>query len=95
MVKEGDEVILITTETNSDNTYEWYKDGFVLPGSTTDTLRIASVGNADEGSYYVSITNSQVFTPEFNHSKCSSSYHDKFKAYRYNYRSNGIHDSRR
>ena len=64
VVKEGDEVILISTETNSDNTYEWYKDGFVLPGSTTDTLRIASVGNADEGSYYVSITNSQVFTPE-------------------------------
>ena len=71
------------------------KTDFVLPGSTTDTLRIASVGNADEGSYYVSITNSQVFTPELTIASVPVAITIKFKAYRYNYRSNGIHDSRR
>lgn len=39
-------------------TYQWYKDGAVVTGATTDKLNIAGTGVARAGSYYVKILSS-------------------------------------
>jgi hypothetical protein len=36
--------------------YQWYKDADPIPGATSDVLAIADVGEDDEGSYWVRIT---------------------------------------
>jgi hypothetical protein len=38
-------------------TYQWYKDGYAIPGATSSTLSLVNVGSADAGSYVVKITN--------------------------------------
>ncbi|MEJ1972627.1 MAG: immunoglobulin domain-containing protein [Lacunisphaera sp.] len=38
-------------------TYQWYRDGVSLPGSTDSTLKIASLGGGSTGSYTVNVTN--------------------------------------
>jgi uncharacterized delta-60 repeat protein len=37
-------------------TYQWYKDGVLIPGETTDTLHFASLTTGDTGSYTVVVT---------------------------------------
>ena len=37
-------------------TYQWYKDGVLIPGATTDTLSFASLTTGDTGSYTVVVT---------------------------------------
>ncbi len=39
-------------------TYQWYKDGSVIPAGTYQTLQIASLSGSDEGLYYCAIGNS-------------------------------------
>jgi hypothetical protein len=38
-------------------TYQWYKDGDLIPGATSASYTIASVTAADQGRYYVKVTN--------------------------------------
>ena len=38
-------------------TYQWYKDGNLVPGATSASYTILSVTAADQGRYYVKITN--------------------------------------
>ena len=37
-------------------TYQWYKDGVLIPGATTDTLNFAPLTTGDTGSYTVVVT---------------------------------------
>ncbi len=37
--------------------YQWYKDGVAIPGATSDTYDIASVGDSDDGDYSVKVSN--------------------------------------
>lgn len=37
-------------------TYQWYKDGMLIPGATTDTLNFAALTTGDTGSYTVVVT---------------------------------------
>ena len=43
----------------SDFTYEWTKNGIVLPGQTNSTLKIASVNTTDVGIYSCKAINSR------------------------------------
>jgi hypothetical protein len=38
-------------------TYQWYKDGNLIPGATSATYTIPSVTPSDDGRYYVKVTN--------------------------------------
>ena len=44
-------------------TYQWFKDGFIMPGSTSATLVIPGAATAAQGSYSVRVTNSQGTVP--------------------------------
>jgi len=47
-----------TIEVSGDyNQYQWYKDGSILSGQTSNTLIINSLSAADEGIYHLEITN--------------------------------------
>lgn len=38
-------------------TYQWYQDGYILPGATNSTLVLNDIENNDEGEYTVTIAN--------------------------------------
>lgn len=45
-------------ESGNSLTYQWYKDGAILPGETKSTLNISSMQKANEGTYTCMITES-------------------------------------
>ena len=48
----------VTAESQTAATYQWFKDGVLLPGETASTLNIAATAASDFGLYSVQITNS-------------------------------------
>ncbi|AWI08751.1 pectinesterase family protein [Ereboglobus luteus] len=54
----GDAVTLSVDATGGGLSYQWYKDGVLIPGATGATLDIANPQASDTGSYHVVITNS-------------------------------------
>ncbi|HRE80570.1 MAG TPA: immunoglobulin domain-containing protein, partial [Opitutaceae bacterium] len=42
---------------NGSLTYQWYKDGIAIPGSTQSSLNFSSVQNSDTGTYFVVVSN--------------------------------------
>ena len=40
--------------------YQWYKDSFLIPGATTDTLVIANLRDSNKGTYTVKVSNAWV-----------------------------------
>ncbi|WP_226064544.1 reprolysin-like metallopeptidase [Kaistella polysaccharea] len=56
-VKIGTKQIFTVNIANGPATYQWFKDGVAIANQTQNTLTINSVQKADEGSYYVVISN--------------------------------------
>lgn len=54
-VCENDSASLFADGEGSGATYQWYRNGEIMPGKTTKTLRFASILLTDEGSYSVRI----------------------------------------
>lgn len=54
-VCENDTVTLFADGDGAGATYQWYRNGEIMPGKTTKTLRFASVLLADEASYSLRI----------------------------------------
>ena len=46
----------ITASGPSSISYQWYKDGVLIPGATNNTLNLTSVDTSDDASYYVVAT---------------------------------------
>ncbi len=56
-VLEGDSLSFSFSVGGQSNVYQWYHNGAVVPGDTTETFTISSVGPADEGTYILKIDN--------------------------------------
>ena len=54
---EGTSIDLIISVGGVNNTYQWYKDGAIIPGATSDTLSLSNLTQMDEGSYHCEIEN--------------------------------------
>ena len=54
----GEELSIQIPVGGSANTYQWYKDGDLVDGQTTDHLFIENTNATDAGYYYLEITNS-------------------------------------
>jgi glucuronoarabinoxylan endo-1,4-beta-xylanase len=54
----GSTAVLDVITTGEFVTYQWRKDGAPLPGATNRLLTLPNIGNADVGSYTVTVTNS-------------------------------------
>jgi len=60
VVKEGGKITLIATVMGTlPLSYQWYKDGIVLPGETDVQLKLVNVSVDDSGSYTLQVTNSE------------------------------------
>ena len=58
-VSVGGQVILqVSAAGTGTPSYQWYKNGVILSGQTTNILNIASVASSDEGNYYCVVTDS-------------------------------------
>jgi hypothetical protein len=54
----GDATLMVTLSAGSGNlSYQWYKNGTLIPGATNSTLALTGVSAASAGSYTVKITN--------------------------------------
>jgi len=58
---ENQSVTFTTTVSGSQNTYQWFKDGIIIPGETNATLTFANVLATDSGVYHCEI-NSNIVT---------------------------------
>lgn len=54
---EGDNITLDRTASGTSNTYQWFKDGSIIPGETNATLGLTGISFGDEGEYYVEVEN--------------------------------------
>ncbi|WP_405380321.1 thrombospondin type 3 repeat-containing protein [Maribacter sp. LLG6340-A2] len=52
--------IAVTTTTDTNNTYQWRKDGENIEGATNSTFTIANVTSADIGAYDCQVSNTQL-----------------------------------
>ncbi len=60
-INEGGTITLTTTAlTSPNNSYQWFKNGTVIPGATGKDYVIANATSADAGVYYFQATNSIV-----------------------------------
>ncbi|HVU34465.1 MAG TPA: immunoglobulin domain-containing protein [Opitutaceae bacterium] len=64
-VTTGSTVTLSVTATGSNLTYQWHKNGMVLPGATSATLTIPTSTAADAGNYWVEVSNSLGFMDSY------------------------------
>jgi hypothetical protein len=53
----GSPATFSVTASGTDLTYQWYKNGFPIPGAMNSSYTIPSVSAGDEGSYDVAVTN--------------------------------------
>ncbi|MFC2138075.1 immunoglobulin domain-containing protein, partial [Bacteroidota bacterium] len=62
---EGEPTVLYTETNLPSPTYKWYKNGNLMSGQTSDSLKFAAISRGDEGNYYctVSSTNGSESTP--------------------------------
>ena len=49
---------IVASTTNGPLTYQWFKNGSAIGGQTTSTLSFAAAQKADEGTYLVSVNDS-------------------------------------
>jgi hypothetical protein len=56
-VSEGTAVSFSVSASGADVTYQWYKNGAVIPSATSTTYSIASAASTNIGSYYAVATN--------------------------------------
>ncbi|MEI6712103.1 MAG: immunoglobulin domain-containing protein [Verrucomicrobiota bacterium] len=56
--QQGSDVALNIEATGSALTYQWFKDGLVLPGATSPTLALSALGLTDSGHYTCKVSNS-------------------------------------
>lgn len=57
---EGETLIYTLLTGGTQNSYQWYKDGVILPAQTTETLEIDNLTVSDAGNYYCEVTNTLV-----------------------------------
>jgi hypothetical protein len=53
----GEATILAVVSSLTPVTYQWFRNGFAIPGQTSASLTIPSVRPSDDASYYVEVTN--------------------------------------
>ncbi len=57
LVNAGANITIDRTVGGTANVYQWYKDGFAIPGETNATITLNSISAADAGTYRVEVTN--------------------------------------
>ncbi|WP_170154522.1 HYR domain-containing protein [Mangrovibacterium diazotrophicum] len=59
----GNSADLTVVATGTGATYQWYKDGVLIPGATASTLHFASVSLDDDAGYYVVVSGTAPCSP--------------------------------
>jgi hypothetical protein len=59
-LNEGEDIIFNVICGGSQNQYQWYKDGILIPAAISSTYSISDLQSTDAGSYYCSVTNTIV-----------------------------------
>lgn len=56
-VRAGESVVLSIEASGAELTYQWYKDGVLIPEATTATLELKGIQTADTGRYHALVRN--------------------------------------
>ena len=56
-VAEGSNVSFSVSASGASLTYQWYKDGSIVPGAVASTYSVGGVDATDIGSYYAVVSN--------------------------------------
>lgn len=56
-VSEGNAVSLSVSANGTDLSYQWYKDGSILVGATSNVYSVGTASSNNIGSYYVVVSN--------------------------------------